>query len=99
MIVTVTQEDIDSGVANSCGKCPVALALQRLFPGKEISVDYRTTFIGDRYNGGDSYQNEREARHFLGEYDGGRPVFPTSVTLLPFNPLLINEPIKENTCV
>lgn len=38
----VTRQDIDKGEPRSCCSCPVALALERLFPGLEIEASNDT---------------------------------------------------------
>lgn len=49
VIVEVTQEDIDAGIAGKCFTCPIALALRRVF-GRRISVaGYYFNFGNEHY--------------------------------------------------
>lgn len=45
MKVTVTQADIDAGVRENCKRCPVALAVQRLYPDHEVKVGLYRIFL------------------------------------------------------
>jgi len=48
MDVEVTQDDIDNGVPEDPCNCPIALALNRAFPGTEFGVNTVSEFTGPR---------------------------------------------------
>ena len=50
MIVEITQEDIDQGIKGECSKCPLALALKRVFPIDEVGVYYFTFSVGRKHH-------------------------------------------------
>lgn len=74
--VTVTQADIDGGVRNKCTKCPVALALKRLFPGRRISVANYSIKVGSCLE-----RMPSEVISFVSWFDIGRAVQPFSFPL------------------
>jgi hypothetical protein len=39
LLINVTQDDINNGIQETCGNCPVALALKRAFSTKFVFVD------------------------------------------------------------
>lgn len=45
-IVHVTQQDLDKGVYTSNCKCPIALALKRVFPTESITVGASNFDVG-----------------------------------------------------
>lgn len=46
MKIKVTKEDILKGKRGKCSKCPVALAIGRIFPNEKISVNELGIMIG-----------------------------------------------------
>lgn len=76
-LIEVTQADIDKGVRGSCGKCPVALALNRA-TGRESSVDADS--LG--FEGGeckfDACRAPVEVTAFVRAFDNTAPVKPFS---------------------
>lgn len=44
--ISVTQEDIDGGVARNCSKCPIALAISKVF-GEDVTVTGVSASIND----------------------------------------------------
>lgn len=82
--VTVTAEDIKkaraeawSRLAHKC--CPIAQALQRMFPGLEVSVYAEKCFVGTQ-----CYATDTMARYLVLAFDDGRVINPTTVTLVKF---------------
>lgn len=45
MKVQVTQEDIDAGIRKECMKCPVALAVKRMFPDHHVKVGITRIYL------------------------------------------------------
>ena len=78
MKVTVTQEDIDRGYRGNSKRCPIALAMKRLFPEKDVSVGPARATICDPYTPErvDPYESTRtrlflpeEAVEFIADFD------------------------------
>ncbi len=46
--IHVTQEDINFGERRNCKKCPIALAINRVFPDKFVSVSPFGVYTIDR---------------------------------------------------
>lgn len=76
MLIEVTREDIDHGLAGSCGSCPVALAIRRRFPDGWVRVGIRCVYAGGR-----AYHLPSGAIEFIERFDGGMPVEPFSFEL------------------
>ena len=75
--IDVTQEDIDQGERDKCRRCPIALAMKRVFPGK-VSLVYGTVAWVDL----DRYADlPDEAQQFIMYFDEGEPVEPFSFSL------------------
>lgn len=69
-MVSVTQDDIDSGYRNSCTNCPVARAMSREL-GKDITIPSRWAW----------FDGERKAlpfivSTFIARFDNSLPVEP-----------------------
>jgi hypothetical protein len=75
MKIIVTQEDIDKGLKNSCSSRPVALAVQRVFPDKRISVS------GMIYIDYYEYWYPSNVNVFIRRFDRGALVQPFSFEL------------------
>ncbi len=76
LTVTITQEDIDNGQKHKIKCCPVALAANRTFPGKEFIVcPYYIACTEEdmliEYNSPGLYT-------FVRDFDQGLPVEPTT---------------------
>jgi hypothetical protein len=69
--VRVTQKNIDEGSANSCDKCPIALALRDLGHEFDVTADYI-------FDGPGRFIAALPARavHFIEDFDLGREVAP-----------------------
>jgi hypothetical protein len=75
--IDVTQEDIDRGERAKCMRCPIARAMQRVFPVNKVSVFGAITWIGnDRYS-----DLPDEAQQFIMYFDEDEPVEPFSFTI------------------
>lgn len=66
--VKVEQRHIDEGVMQSCSNCPVALALQELYPESTVAVgsDNVNIYLGD---GVYSYSLDDYTQLFIEEFD------------------------------
>lgn len=73
MKINVTAEDIKNGEIKSCDKCPVGLALQRMFPDQEITVFYRSICVGSKTY----YPINDLPVQYLTAIDAGNKVLPT----------------------
>jgi len=82
--ISVTQDDINSGVREDCNKCPVARAISRHFPGEWVSVTGDTVSIYDNYDTEEDYYSGCVADYYLPEsvaqfvsdFDKGKTVMP-----------------------
>lgn len=73
--VNVTQEDIDSGHKNSCSRCPVALAVGRIFPNNEMMDVVECIRVG--YKGSyTEYAITKQTNRFINDFDNGEKVSP-----------------------
>jgi hypothetical protein len=99
--ITVTQEDIDNGIAANCRRCPTARALRAARPDLDFFVD------GDRIrihrHGSDRLLESRvtpqRVRWFIKLFDDDQHVEPFSFELeLPMKPITKSTPnTKEYT--
>lgn len=91
--ITVTKDDIKNGVKQNCGKCPIALAMQRVLgEDVEVNVKYTMAHIYRKHKTDEdkdymcshlySYILPMDARNFISEFDQGHPVSPINLTLL-----------------
>lgn len=72
----ITAQDIEQGEREECSKCPAALALKRLFPGKRIRVEYGAYRIGR-----DWFCSPKSLEKFVERFDGGHSMLPTRIKL------------------
>lgn len=82
--IDVTQADIDAGEKGDCGKCPIALAVDRAIPGAiNISVgdDMIVFQLSGGYNGVLIGETPKVAVDFIGLFDEGCRVQPFSFDL------------------
>jgi hypothetical protein len=70
--IQVTQDDIDDGIRGSYCDCPIALAIKRQFPGKEIIVSKYILGIG----GVNTWNVPKPVYNFIDRFDNGNPVEP-----------------------
>lgn len=76
MRVKVTQEDIEKGIPEHCGKCPIARAIRRAMPDA-ISVGVGS--IGVEWfdkSGFRVAELPQQAQQFIYYFDFGEPVQP-----------------------
>lgn len=80
--IFVTQEDIDKGVPYKSRQCPIALALNRVFPNiiflvgaQEISQFYKNDLI--------FHVMSAEMKAFRSDFDRRKPVKPFSFSFTP----------------
>jgi hypothetical protein len=81
MIITVdvTQEDIDNGERVHCSKCPIALAVHRLFPDAAgVSVAHDIALFNDGLKPFQHFLITEEAREFIRRFDHKMEVEPFS---------------------
>jgi hypothetical protein len=83
--VTVTQEDIDEGERGECSRCPIALAIKRVFSNTFVSVngaDARVEEVDGRRRW---YSLSKSAREFIASFDsdGKIAVKPATFVLTP----------------
>jgi hypothetical protein len=82
MIVSfrITKADIEKGKREDCALCPAALAVRRKLPRFRVASD--TAFRGDT---GKNVHYEtplpKKVRHFINEFDNGRPVKPLTFSI------------------
>ena len=87
LVLEVTQEDIDKGIAEDCEKCPIALALIRALKAKNVkfgpvSVDGEHIEVYESPLGNyESYRVNEKIGKFVEDFDTGKPVLPFSVEL------------------
>jgi len=73
--ITVTERDIKKGKRQTATRCPIALAIQRTFPGLRVSVNTEEARIG-----GTHYNLPDKATAFITEFD-----FSSHPVLKPFS--------------
>lgn len=71
--ITVTQADIDNGVDHSCSRCPVVLALARVFNVRQVDVNVSSRWLVDGVGWGETPD---AACDFIRDFDNKRPVKP-----------------------
>jgi hypothetical protein len=83
--VRVTARDIATGERCHCCKCPVALAMSRLWPGVTVAVTTDTVYL---YDSADDYEDQtaepgevwsHDAFDFVEAFDDRRDVKPCAV--------------------
>jgi hypothetical protein len=74
--VTVTQRNIDNGYTHSCKRCPIALALRRVFHTTKVDVDAFYITINSKI-----FVTPQIAIDFMIDYDKRRNVRPITFHL------------------
>lgn len=81
--IEITQEDIKNGKKQNCWRCPIALALKRKFPAKNLWV--QEVFIEDKGSNNEEYDLPKDAICFISKFDNEETVLPFSFEIdLPF---------------
>jgi len=78
-LIKVTQEHIDSGITNSCYKCPIALAVNELVKPSGILVGASVNTLSIRYFKNDklnTFLTPRSAQRFIKRFDRKLSVKP-----------------------
>lgn len=70
MKITLTQEDIDAGIKEDCRKCPLARAIEKVYPGK-VQMFEQGVYLDNRV-----YPLPLVAEQFVHAFDRGGPVGP-----------------------
>lgn len=76
MIINITQEDINNGKTN-CISCPIKLALQKNFPGRNIIVYWQKIWINYK-----QYKMTKNCQRFISRFDNGEMVHPFKFHLM-----------------
>ena len=76
MEIQITQQDIDNGRRDHVAGCAIALGLKHEF-AYEISVSRGWIWIGKDY-----YRPTPEVRHWIADFDRGKPVKPITIELV-----------------
>lgn len=75
LVVDVTEEDIELGEGNDCEKCPISLALLRMYPSSRVVVHksyiYIEIFDIDVEQTWAEYHPSSRAVRFMGRVDTG----------------------------
>lgn len=75
MKVEVTQADIDAGIRKECMKCPVALAVKRLYPDREVKVGITRLYL--KLHGiASCYRIPKEIAVKIARFDDGAKMVP-----------------------
>jgi hypothetical protein len=76
--INVTQRDIDLGVREKCDRCPVALAIQKMYPKCEAHVGgtYIRVGVPDNLDIFAIFDLPASAWAFIGAFDKGLGVKP-----------------------
>lgn len=74
--INITRRDIEFGERKNSYRCPAAIALKRLFPGKVI-------FVGCAYStvGANMARHPEKLLNFISRFDKGETVQPIKVRL------------------
>lgn len=78
--VQITDSDIAEGVASNCEKCPIALAVQRLFPDHGVSAAVRIVVFNRETGETIVYLTPSHARDFMENIDLGKYTMPFTFT-------------------
>lgn len=76
--VQVTQEDINRGVRGHTTRCPVALALQRIYPKAFVGTSY---WKPDGLGPHESFYLRESVQRFTNDFDSGKHVEPTTLVI------------------
>lgn len=77
--VNVTQEDIETGIANDCLHCPIALAISRELPSSFPKVRNSNAGLLGRFSGWADLPVQ--AQTFIELFDAGQSVAPITFDL------------------
>ncbi len=88
MKIKITLSDILCGEPGNHSRCPIALALKRAHPNKNISVDHSGFSIGDV-----EYDISAEIHEFISDFDFGVVVYPFEFDTDDLEPDNINEEV------
>ncbi len=83
MIIRVTRKDIERGRRGSPYSCPLALALERQFPGRGYLVSDELVHDGD---GAIVWWLGKAARRWVARFDSGGPADVQPRALLVYSP-------------
>jgi len=75
--IDVTARDIAEGKPGKCERCPIALAVRRIFPNDDIRVD-SIIWIGDNWDA--RFDTPEVACDFIDRFDSGQEVSPFKFT-------------------
>jgi hypothetical protein len=78
MRIRVTQECINDGVQCDCRACPVALAIRRKYPKRDVSVYRDEMLLRHPYR---KISLPQRACDFITAFDEGMPIKPFSFEL------------------
>lgn len=67
--VNVTQEHIDNGVPRTCSRCPIALAVEELFPDRRVTVTDDIAIARKGAGLWTRYSMPRSAHDFIAKFD------------------------------
>lgn len=81
MTISVTQEDIDKGRPNSCGSCPIALAVRRSTGLLNASVSQSRIISWGGYKPRLDVETPAQAVDFIELFDSNEPVKPFTFEL------------------
>ena len=73
--IQVTQEHIEHGIPNNCSCCPIALAVQEVFPRQIVEVGQFDLTVGGTKRHLE-YELPEEASDFVEQFDMGHYVRP-----------------------
>jgi hypothetical protein len=71
MLIEVTEEDIKQSRVLKCSRCPIEMALDRVYPHSYSCVIPREIYIADY-----TFKTTEEVRAFINDFDSGRQVSP-----------------------
>lgn len=81
--VNVTQKHIKMGIPNEGASCPIACALQELYPDAEIDVEGTRVIVTPPTPAQMTFTLAGNARKFIDRFDDGKSVKPLKVVLRP----------------
>lgn len=76
MRISVTSEDIRDGVPTSATHCPIALAINRIFPGSNARVTNERVYLHNWYGPNKVLDLPEKAIDFIKIFDNGDGEFP-----------------------
>lgn len=78
MIINVSQEDINNGIAKSNISCPIGLAIKKIFPYSKIFVNPWTEITVGYFK----YKLTKNCLRFMRDFDKGDLVHPFKFNLM-----------------